>query len=124
VTDSDLNLAEERTGLAEDRTMLANERTFAGWVRTGLAAIGVGLGFNALFHSLSPDWLPRLIGTTFLGLAILIFVAAERAACTVATRLHPHHVKPFRARNLRLITGIVVTATAALIVAMWIRYFQ
>ena len=39
-------LAESRTDLAEDRTVLANERTFAGWVRTGLATVGIGLGLD------------------------------------------------------------------------------
>ncbi|MBB3991179.1 DUF202 domain-containing protein [Croceicoccus naphthovorans] len=42
--------AERKTDLAEDRTLLANERTFAGWVRTGLASVGIGLGFHALFE--------------------------------------------------------------------------
>ena len=43
-----------RTNLAEDRTILANERTFAGWMRTSLAAIAIGVGFNALFARLEP----------------------------------------------------------------------
>jgi putative membrane protein len=90
--DINTHLSEERTDLAEDRTMLANERTFAGWIRTGLAAIGVGLGFNALFYSLEPAWMPRAIASALLLLATLIFVAAERAACAVSARLHPHHV--------------------------------
>ena len=42
--------ASTRTDLAEDRTLLANERTFAGWTRTSLACIGVGLGFQAIFQ--------------------------------------------------------------------------
>ena len=37
------DLAEDRTEWAEDRTIMANERTFAGWMRTGLAAVGIGL---------------------------------------------------------------------------------
>ncbi|HEY9553776.1 DUF202 domain-containing protein [Allosphingosinicella sp.] len=40
--------------MAEDRTVLANERTFAGWVRTGLATIAIGLGFSALFRQMEP----------------------------------------------------------------------
>ena len=48
------HLAEERTDLAEDRTILANERTYAGWMRTGFAAIAVGLGFQALFAQMEP----------------------------------------------------------------------
>ena len=50
--DSRRGLAEDRTDLAEDRTALANERTFAGWARTAMAAIGIGLAFNALFKAM------------------------------------------------------------------------
>ena len=49
-------LARDRTDLAEDRTILANERTFAGWMRTGLATIGIALGFQALFGRVDPTW--------------------------------------------------------------------
>ena len=73
-------LAAERTDYAEDRTVLANERTFAGWLRTGLAAMGVGVGFNALFGRLEPDWVPKAIATLLLAIAIVIFFAAERRA--------------------------------------------
>lgn len=48
------NLARARTDLAEDRTVLANERTFGSWMRTGFAAIGIGLGFHALFGRIHP----------------------------------------------------------------------
>ena len=59
-------LAEDRTNLAEDRTVLANERTFAGWLRTGFAAIGIGLGFHVLFQAMQPLWVPKAIATAFL----------------------------------------------------------
>jgi putative membrane protein len=124
VEDKTTHLAEERTGLAEDRTMLANERTFAGWTRTGMASIGVGLGFNALFPHLSPDWLPQLIASFFLCLAIAIFIAAERSACSVAATLHPHHVKPFRAKLLRMISWAAIVATVLLMGGMWLFYIQ
>ena len=61
-------LARERTDLAEDRTVLAHERSFAGWVRTGMAAVGIGLGFNALFQALEPTWVPKAIATAFLAM--------------------------------------------------------
>lgn len=51
-------LAEERTDLAEDRTILANERTFAGWIRTGFAAVGIGLAFQVLFQAMQPELRP------------------------------------------------------------------
>lgn len=113
-------LAEDRTDLAEDRTVLANERTFAGWMRTGLAAVGVGVGFNALFGRMEPDWVAKAIATLLLAIAVFIFVAAERRACAVIARLNTHAVETVRIRNLRLITLALVAATAGLIVAFWL----
>ncbi len=113
-------LAEDRTDLAEDRTVLANERTFAGWMRTGFAAVGIGLGFNALFNKMEPDWIPKAIATSFLLIAIVIFAAAERRACSVLSRLSVHKVETVRIRNLRLITGAIVLATASLIASIWL----
>ena len=112
-------LATERTEYAEDRTVLANERTYAGWMRTGLAAVGVGVGFNALFGRMEPEWLPKVIATLLLGIAIFIFVAAERRACAIISRLRTHEVETLRIRNLRWITAGLVLATLGLIGAFW-----
>lgn len=113
-------LAEDRTDLAEDRTVLANERTFAGWMRTGLAAVALGVGFNALFRAMEPNWIPKSIATVFLVVGIIIFVAAERRACAVMNRLKTHEVKSVKAINMRLLTILAVAADLALIAAMWI----
>lgn len=43
------DMAQTRTEWAEDRTLLANERKFAGWMRTGMACIGIALGMKAVF---------------------------------------------------------------------------
>ena len=113
------DLAEERTSLAKDRTLLANERTYAGWLRTGLATVGIGLGFNILFKTIDPSWVPKSIATAFLAIGIFIFVAAERRACAVHRRFHPHEGETFNLVNLRLITLGVVAATLALIAGIW-----
>ena len=112
-------LAEARTDFAEDRTLLANERTYAGWLRTGLAAVGIGLGFNALFRTIEPPWIPKAIATAILLSGVLIFILAERRACTVTKRLHAHAIEAFRPMNLQLITAVMVAATLALIAAIW-----
>ncbi len=116
---SKTDLAEDRTNLAEDRTLLANERTFSGWARTSLATIGIGLGFNALFGTLQPFWVPRAIATLFILLGILIIVMAERRACTVASRLTAHEVTMLPAMNLRLIAIVFTVGAVALIVGLW-----
>ena len=113
-------LAQERTDLAEDRTVLANERTFAGWMRTGFAAVAVGLGFHAFFNRMQPDWVPKAIATAFMLSAIYVFLSAERRACDILHRLHSHEVETVRSRNLRFLTWFLVAAIAALIAALWL----
>lgn len=113
-------LAKERTDLAEDRTLLANERTFAGWLRTGFASVAVGLGFQVLFETMEPLWVPKAIATAFLLIAIFVFISAERRAAAMKGRFHPHEVETFKLVNLRLITVAVVSAVAGLAAALWI----
>lgn len=109
-----------RTDLAEDRTILANERTFAGWVRTALACVAIGVGFQALFQRMNPPWVPRAIATAFLLLGIVLVVLAERRAAAVMTRLSTHVVETAKAMNLRLFTAIIALGATALIAAIWL----
>jgi len=113
-------LAEDRTDLAEDRTVLANERTFAGWMRTGFAAVAIGVGFHALFEKMEPSWAPKAIATTFLLAAIYIMLVAERRACRVLARFDQHRVAELKPMNLKIVTYGSVAATLALIAATWL----
>lgn len=111
--------AHDRTELAEDRTVLAHERSFAAWLRTGMAAVGIGLGFNALFDALQPSWLPRAIATAFFGIAIFIFVSAERRALHIRSRLEAHQVRALRPVNMRFLAFGLVAATIGLGISIW-----
>lgn len=111
--------SENRTELAEDRTILANERTFAGWLRTGFAAVGIGLAFHVLFGEIEPAWVPRAIATVFLCLGMLVVILAERRAAAVMRRLNAHVVETACKMNIRVISWSMVAATAALIAALW-----
>jgi putative membrane protein len=113
-------LAQARTAMAEDRTVLANERTFASWMRTGLAAVGIGLGFHALFLRMEPWWVPRAIATAFFLVGIFVTASAERRACSVTERLHAHKVETVGVARLRWITLVTSLAIAALIAAVWL----
>jgi putative membrane protein len=113
-------LAEDRTDLAEDRTVLANERTYGGWMRTGFAAVALGVGFNALFERMEPAWIPKGIATTFLLIAIFIFVSAERRSVKIMERLHTHKVTTFGLGNLRILSIGAIAATLALVAALWL----
>ena len=112
--------ARKRTDWAEDRTVLSNERTFGSWLRTGFGAIGIALGFHALFGRIHPLWVPRAVATAFLLIALIIFVAAERRACVVTRRLHTHQVETVKIGVLRLITFVTVAATVALAASLWL----
>jgi putative membrane protein len=104
--------------LAEDRTLLADERTFAGWTRTSLGCIAVGVGFHPLFFKLKPAWVPRAIASLFpLLVAVIVWLAARRAA--VVGRLRPHAVVNARRMNLTLIAAAISLGAAALAVAVW-----
>jgi putative membrane protein len=85
-----------------------------------MAAVGIGLGFNALFVKLYPSWAPKAIATSFLMIAILIFVSAERRARRVVSRLEAHAIADMKPVRMRLLTGALVLATSALIAAIWL----
>ena len=114
-----VTLAEDRTDLAEDRTVLANERTFAGWMRTGLASIGIGVGFSALFGRMEPGWLARAIATLFILTGIGIFYMAQRNGCLVLSRLDSHEIRPVRGMNLRIVASVMSIGALLLVVGLW-----
>lgn len=114
------DLAETRTDLAEDRTALANERTFAGWVRTAMAAIGIGLAFNALFKAIEPSWVAKAIATLFILLAVFLTVMAERRACAIAKRLETHSIKEMAQLNLRVISIAISLGAITLVGGIWL----
>ena len=112
-------LAEDRTDWAEDRTLMANERTFAGWMRTGLAAIGIGLGFNALFGKLDPVWVAKGIATLFIAIGVFVFWSAQRNARAVQKRMDSHDASPIRTSNIRLIAAALALASVCLTAGIW-----
>lgn len=118
-TDCGQTESEARTDLAEDRTILANERTFAGWMRTGLASVGMGLAFNAVFSKIEPAWIARAIASVFVVVGIIIFYVAQKKSCQVVARMKPHEINPIQTLNVRLIAGLMAFASSLLLVAIW-----
>lgn len=117
---AETDLAKERTELAEDRTLLANERTFAGWVRTTLSSVGVGLGIHALFDRIQPWWIPRSAASVFLVFGLAMIVAADRRACAVYKRFSTGGADQMGARYFHVVTGLLGVLTAALIGGVWL----
>lgn len=112
--------AEERTDWAEDRTAMANERTFAGWMRTAFAAIGIGIGFNALFENLEPVWIPKLIASGFIVIGMVVMYLAQKRACAAFNRLSSHAVDFPDILPLRILSWAVIAGAASLIGAFWL----
>jgi|TARA_R100000501_G_scaffold17610_2_gene33072 putative membrane protein len=111
--------AENRTDWAEDRTAMANERTFAGWMRTAFAAIGIGIGFNALFDRLEPAWVPKAIATLFILLGCIIIYLAQLRACSAFERLSAHAIEKPKTFRIRTMSFLVIFGALLLIAAFW-----
>lgn len=114
------DLAEERTDWAEDRTLLANERTYAGWMRTGLAAMALGLGFNAIFKPVEPTWIAKGIAILFVIIGLVIIAMAHLSARRVVRRMNANSVEPIPVGRLNVISGLFFVAGLSLAVVLWI----
>ncbi|MDX2453898.1 DUF202 domain-containing protein [Desulfosarcina sp.] len=79
--------ADGRTNWPHERTRLAKERTFAAWLRTGLSAVGVGLGLVKLLPAVEPRWMMQLIGMLFIGAGGIVFVIGYKTYHTVIRKL-------------------------------------
>ena len=118
--DKSTQWAELRTDLAEDRSIMAMERTFAGWMRTAFAAIGIGLGFRALFGEWDPTWLPKLIATVFILGGGWLAVTAQRRACATLARLDPHKFEAISTPNFKVMAYAVATGAIVLSIGLWV----
>lgn len=115
-------LSEDRTNLAEDRTLMAVERTMASWIGASFGAIGVGLGFRAIFGAIEPTWLPRLMASSFMALAVLIIITAERRASRALMRLSSHMVDPPKIFGLRVVAFGIAVGACILTVGIWVFF--
>tara|TARA_Y100000815_G_scaffold128092_1_gene115459 strand:- start:216 stop:614 length:399 start_codon:yes stop_codon:yes gene_type:complete len=118
--DKSTEWAEFRTDLAEDRNIMAMERTFAGWMRTALAAIGIGLGFRALFGSWDPAWMPKVIASLFILGGGWLAITAQQRACKTLTRLSTHEFAPIPTPNFRVMAYGVAIGAVVVTVGLWV----
>lgn len=113
-------LAQDRTDLAEDRTLLASERTYASWLRTGMACVAVGLGFRWMLREFQPAWAAKLVATAFVVAAVAIILFAAQRWLQMGRKLHQHRVNPLDRRRMVGVTALVVCASVALAVMVWV----
>ncbi|NNE88973.1 MAG: DUF202 domain-containing protein [Silicimonas sp.] len=114
------DLAETRTDWAEDRTVLANERTFAGWMRTGMACIGVALGLKAVFRQTDYPLLAKSVAEVFIVCAIVIFWSAVQKSRQTHKRMSDHDVDAQPARNMTILATILTIGAIATGIILWL----
>lgn len=118
--DKSTHWAELRTDLAEDRNIMAMERTFAGWMRTAFAAIGIGLGFKAVFGAFDPPWLAKAIATMFILSGGWLAITAQRRACHTLAKLDAHKFEAVSTPNFRALAYAVAAGALILTAGLWI----
>ncbi len=118
--DESTQWAEFRTDLAEDRNIMAMERTFAGWMRTSFAAIGIGLGFKAVFGAFDPPWLAKAIATMFILAGGWLAITAQRRACKTLARLNTHEFEAISTPNFRALAYSVAGGAIVLTIGLWL----
>ncbi len=116
------SLAEIQTEWAEERTVLSVERTFAGWLRTGMGAVGVAIGLHAVFVSGAGDWPARVVASMFLVIAVALFAQANRQARRMLEDLSSQ--RPIRApvpsaAHFTAIAAAFIVAAIAVGVLLW-----
>lgn len=112
-------LAQDRTDWAEDRTIQANERTFAGWMRTGMGALGVAIALRAVFGEFDPTWAAKAVASIFILLAIYIFWAAQNAACQTLDRLSENDAKAQPRTRMRVLALVFASGSVFIGAILW-----
>ena len=112
--------AHERTDWAEDRTVQANERTFAGWMRTGLASVGIGIAIHAIYGKVDQAWLAKSASTLFILIGVGVFVAAYNTSKKLLERLDTNAAEPLPRSNMFAICAALTTASVALVGILWV----
>jgi putative membrane protein len=111
--------ASDRTDLAEDRTLLASERTYASWMRTGMAAVAVALGFRAVLRDFEPAWVAKLVAMVFAMTGAAIIWFAFRRACSLASALESHEIRSLPLSRMRWLNYLLVAAALAVAAVLW-----
>jgi len=112
-------LAKDRTNWAEDRTIMANERTFSSWMGTGLGAIGVAIGLQAVFGAFEPTWAAKGVATIFLVIAIIIFWSAQNQAIKTFRRLNENDAEATPSRSYTMLASAMTFAACATGGILW-----
>ena len=103
--------SDNRTNWAHERTRLAKERTFSSWLRSGLSAVGVGLGLVKLLPSVEPRWMMQLIGILFIGAGAIIFAMGYATYHNVMKKLEEEGFQGIPSIFMGVLTSLMLLGT-------------
>ena len=115
-------LAEDRTDLAEDRTIMAVERTMASWMGSGMGMIGLGLGLRALFGEFEPSWIPKIMASFFMLMAVVIVHSAKKRMCKAIHRMSPSWVEAPDTRGMEIVAYGISAGAVLVGVGIWLFF--
>ena len=125
--DSAADLADERTSFADHRTALASERTLYAVLRTGLAIAGGGAVVIELLGGDWPSWLKSILAGTLVVAGYAMIIAGLRRYEAVARQVEATSegsIEVLSPRLMRLVTIIVTTALAVVILILLLGWFD
>ncbi|MFO7537763.1 MAG: DUF202 domain-containing protein [Chloroflexota bacterium] len=113
--------AEERTEWAQRRTLLANERNFSAWIRTSLAAIGVGLAV-ARFIDQGTQPLAALLGVILVLIGAGVGIMAIWRYQKISDFLEEEGIQVTpKWVVFSLIGGLLLSATIILVIILFVN---
>ena len=89
-------------------------------MRTAFAAIGIGLGFKAVFGAFDPPWLAKAIATMFILAGGWLAITAQRRACHTMEKLDAHQFEAVSTPNFRVLAYAVAAGSVILTAGVWI----
>ena len=100
--------------LSMARTILSAERSFSAWIRTGLAALGVGVAVARalIFKTYTHQVIANLIGALLIVLAAIMFSYGLMSYHRIHTRLSKAGFLKKSLGAMILMTGILLIITA------------
>lgn len=108
---TDSGESDARTRLAEDRTVLANERTYTAWVRTGLAALAAGVGFEKFLRGAMPDAIVRTIAVILIVFSCCAFFLAIWHYTHLGLKLKVAEIRTPPIKSLIVLTAALCLAS-------------
>lgn len=120
MADDDPEKTEFRNRLAEDRTVLANERTYTAWVRTGLAALAAGVGFEKFLVGALPEPIIRAVAVILILFSFCAFFLAIWHYTHLGLKLSNAEIRTPPIKSLIVLTAALCLASVLALIGIFI----